>query len=464
MNLKSSEADILMSEQEQLNKLLLEVSQSPTIDYGDYASAMKYVTQICRAGLDVARCSVWQLDKTFTQIRCLILNHSKGIEESNNTCTETDYPAYFKALREKRFIVADNAQVDPDTFEFKDYLQEEHIASILDAPIRQGGHIVGTLCCEHTGQIRAWSPDEQSFVGSLADILGRALTAQDRRQVQQSLEESNQYLSKLIDERTHHLSLAFEQISEQEKMASLGKLVAGVAHEINNPIGLGITTATHIEDMTLQISKAFQEGTITQSQFKEYIEVVEEGSLLLIENLHRAADLVKSFKQIAVDQSDNSFLEINLVETLNNIVNSLKAELKKKHQTTIQLNCPKNILLNTCPGSIAQIMTNLLMNAGIHAFPEEQTDRHVSITVEDQQTQIKLCVKDNGQGIRPEIINKIYEPFVTTRRSQGGSGLGLNIVHNLVTQKLQGTIEVESQPNQFTRFIVFIPKTLETTN
>lgn len=447
-----------MSNQERLNTLLLEVSQSPIIDCGDYTEAIKYVTQICRAGLSVARCSVWQLDKTFTQIQCLQLNCADTIEESENEFTETDYPAYFKALREKRFIVADNAQADPDTFEFKEYLQEEHITSILDAPIRQGGHIVGTLCCEHIGQIRTWTPHEQSFVGSLADILGRALTAQERRQAQQKLEESNQYLSKLIDERTHHLSLAFEQISEQEKMASLGKLVAGVAHEINNPIGLGITTASHIEDMTFQISKAFQAGSITQSQFKEYIEVVEEGSQLLIENLNRAADLVKSFKQIAVDQSDNSFLEINLADTLNNITNSLKAELKKKYQTTIELNCPKTISMNTCPGSIAQIMTNLLMNAGIHAFPKDQKDKHVTVDVKDQTDQIQIVVEDNGQGINTDIMDKIYEPFVTTRRTEGGSGLGLNIIHNLVTKTLNGSIDVDSQTGQFTRFTITIPK------
>ncbi|GLQ33189.1 sensor histidine kinase [Litoribrevibacter albus] len=446
-----------MNKSNQLNKLLLEVSQSPIIDSGDYKAAAEFVTGIGRKGLNVARCSIWTLDKNITEIDCLMLNHGDHIDYPDSAFSDKEYPAYFDALREKRFIVANDAISDPDTIEFKSYLMEEGIHSILDAPIRKGGVIVGTLCCEHVGPARTWTPEEQSFAGTLADILGRALTAQDRLTAQTHLEDTNRRLSQLIEERNHHLNLAFQQISEQEKMVALGQLVAGIAHEINNPIGLGVTTVTHIQQMTHDISNAFKAGTITQTQFKDFLESIEEGSHLLLENLNRAAELVRSFKQIAVDQSNDSVMEINLGDTLTNIVKSLKPELKKKHQTEINLICPANIRLNSCPGSIAQIMTNLLMNAGIHAFSEDQKDRSIFIEVEPLEDHIQITVEDNGQGISEEVKDSLFEPFVTTRRSKGGSGLGLNIVQNLVTQTLHGTIKLETEAGKFTRFTLTLP-------
>jgi signal transduction histidine kinase len=441
-----------------LNQLLLEVSQSPLIDSGDYQATAEYVTRLGRKGLNVSRCSVWQLNNNFSEIRCLVLNKEDEIEYPNTSFTDCDYPSYFKALREKRFIVANNAHADPDTFEFRSYLAQEGINSILDAPIRKDGVIVGTFCCEHTGDLRNWTTQEQSFAATLADILGRALTASDRLSVQNDLSETNFRLSKLIEERTHHLSLAFEQISEQEKMASLGQLVAGIAHEINTPIGLGITTASHIQELTEHILNAYQQKTMTESKFKEYLASMEEGSEILLNNLKRAAELIKSFKQIAVDQTDDNFLEINLVETLNNIVKSLQPELKKKYQTDITLICETDIQLNSCPGSIAQILTNLLLNAGIHAFPEHQKDRQVFVEVTPMSEHVQIAVEDNGQGINQDIVDSVFDPFVTTRRQQGGSGLGLHIVYNLITQTLKGAIEVTTKANEYTRFTLKIPR------
>jgi len=441
-----------------LNQQLLDVSLSPDIDSGDYQAASRCITKAACDGLQVTRSSVWQLNPDMTEMRCLVLIHNNQYEPLDFVLTENDYPAYFKALKEKRFIVASDAQHHPDTYEFKDdYLVPLGISSMLDAPIRKSGEMIGILCCEHTGTGREWNEIEESFAGALADLLGRALTAQDRLIAQKKLEETNENLKQLIQERTEGLAIANQQISEQEKMAALGQLVAGVAHEINTPIGISITTTSHIEHISRQIEVSFKNGAITETQFSEYIHSVLESSKLLQGNLNRAAELIKSFKQIAVDQSDDSFLEINLRETLLNIANSVRPELKKKYQTQIEIECPENIVILSCPGSIAQILTNLLMNAGIHAFKDDQKNRRVSISALQDMDNTIIVVEDNGQGIASDFIDKIFEPFVTTRRSQGGSGLGLNIVHNLINQKLKGEIKVESEPDQFTRFTIKLP-------
>jgi len=441
-----------------LNQQLLDVSLSPDIDSGDYQAASRCITKAACDGLQVTRSSVWQLNPDMTEMRCIVLIHNNQYEPLDFVLTENDYPAYFKALKEKRFIVANDAHHHPDTGEFKDgYLVPLGISSMLDAPIRKSGEMVGILCCEHTGTGREWNEIEESFAGALADLLGRALTAQDRLIAQKKLEDTNEHLEQLVLERTEHLAIANKQIAEQEKMAALGQLVAGVAHEINTPIGIGITTTSHIEHLSRQIEHSFEEGEITEAQFSDYIHSMLEGSKLLQDNLNRAAELVKSFKQIAVDQSDDTFLEINLRDTLLNIANSVRPELRKKHQTQIELECPENIFIFSCPGSIAQVLTNLLMNAGIHAFEDSHKERTVVISASQQSDGTIILVQDNGQGIAASLIDKIFEPFVTTKRSQGGSGLGLNIVYNLINQKLKGEIKVESEPDQFTRFTIKLP-------
>lgn len=328
---------------------------------------------------------------------------------------------------------------------------------MLDVPIRKSGEVVGILCCEHTGPVREWNEIEESFAGALADLLGRALTAKDRLIAQQDLQTANAHLEKLLQERTDNLATANQLIANQEKMVALGQLVAGVAHEINTPIGIGITTASHLEHLSRQIGHSFEKGEITETEFSEYIQAMIEGNSLLQNNLDRAAKLVKSFKQIAVDQSDDALMEINLKETLLNIANSVRPELRKKHQTHIDLQCPDDIYILSCPGSIAQVVTNLLMNAGIHAFTDGHKDRRVEISAIQENNEVLITVKDNGQGIASAVFDKIFEPFVTTKRSEGGSGLGLNIVFNLINQKLKGEIKVESEPNQFTRFTIKLP-------
>lgn len=441
-----------------LNALFLEVSRSPDLDSGDYLTAAKLICKAACSGLKCSRTSIWHLNPEQTELNCLALYQDGVFESAEFTLTAKEYPKYFDAVKDTRFIVANDANNHPDTSEFSEhYLKPQGISSMLDAPIRQGGEMVGIICSEHIGDVREWSELEKSFSGALSDMLGRALTAKDRKEACLKLEKANEQLENMVAERTKELVLAQTQISDQEKMASLGQLVAGVAHEINTPIGIGVTTASHIEHMTYEVKQAFESGTITESQFSNFISSVEEGTKLLLDNLNRAAKLIKSFKQVAVDQSDNSFLLVNLKTTLSNIADSLRPELKKKYRTQIQLDCPDGIALYTCPGSIAQILTNLIVNAGIHAFPEEQTDRQVHITAKEEGRQIEIIIEDNGQGVADEIKDKAFEPFVTTRRAQGGSGLGLNIVHNLVTQKLNGIIELTSEKGKFTRFRLTIP-------
>lgn len=251
------------------------------------------------------------------------------------------------------------------------------------------------------------------------------------------------------------------QLIEQEKLAALGSLVPSITHEINTPIGIGITTTTHLSEITREIQKSFSAGKITQRQFKDYLDSVAEASRLLFDNLNRAVDLIRSFKQMAVDQNDELALEICVKETLDNIIKSIRPEMRKKHLCNVELECDPSIKARTCPGSIAQVITNLVMNAGIHAFDDGHSERNIRIKVTVTDDQFNIEISDNGKGIPEELRPKVFEPFMTTRRNSGGSGLGLNIVKKLVEERLNGSISLISETGKFTCFSINLPRFLE---
>jgi signal transduction histidine kinase len=240
-------------------------------------------------------------------------------------------------------------------------------------------------------------------------------------------------------------------------MASLGDMVAGVAHEVNTPVGLGVTSSSLLYDRLVEIKKAFENKTLKSSQLKRFLDEGEENINIIMRNLKRAADLITSFKQVAVDQSSSEERTFNLKTLLNEVIQTLAPELRNTtYQITIE--CPDDLVISTKPGPLNQILVNLIMNSVIHGFDKREKG-NILIQINTLANQIHLHYQDDGVGISPEIKSKIFEPFITTKRGSGGSGLGMHLVYNLVTQALNGSISFDRELTQGVVFDIYFPYT-----
>ncbi|MHA7774393.1 PAS domain-containing sensor histidine kinase [Roseibium sp. M-1] len=251
--------------------------------------------------------------------------------------------------------------------------------------------------------------------------------------------------------------LAEKELVQAEKLASLGGLVAGLAHEVNTPIGVGLTAATFLEEKVADIAKLVSNEALTRRGLDEFLDLSGQSSKIIVSNLHRASDLVRSFKQVAVDQSSDELRTFKLVDYLEEILLSLLPQTKKTPHT-IKVTGNRDIVLTSFPGALSQIVTNLVMNSLIHAFEDGQTGE---ITIDTTRTGriAHIHYSDTGKGVSPEVLTRIFDPFYTTRRGSGGSGLGMHIVYNLATKKLGGTVVCESMPGQGISVHLTVPLT-----
>ncbi len=296
-------------------------------------------------------------------------------------------------------------------------------------------------------------------------MLGRAINnMMDRIEQQinkvqaaeQEIRQLNQGLEQKINERTLALKSSNQdllntletlhqyqsQIVETEKMASLGQMVAGVAHEVNTPIGLGVTASTLMQDKLADIQKSFDDKKLTSSQLAKFLTDSKENLGIIYRNLERAASLIRSFKQVAVDQSNENRRQFNMLQLMNEVLLSLRPNLKKtQHEVIIE--CDPKLDIDSKPGPVNQILINLIMNSLIHAF-ENIEHGIITISVKVEQNRCYVNYRDNGSGVPEHIKKRIFDPFVTTKRGEGGSGLGMHLVYNLVTQALNGKIALES--------------------
>lgn len=306
--------------------------------------------------------------------------------------------------------------------------------------------------------------------------LARAFNAMAEK-LQQAFNEVHQQQEQLeaqVIARTQQLLLAKEQaensllllqqtqenLIQAEKMAALGGLVAGVAHEINTPIGITLTSATFLHEQTQQVINLYQQNELDADGLDKYFDNASQASQLMSINCQRAASLIQSFKQVAVDQSSDSPREFRIKAYLEEVLLSLRPSIKKE-TISIQLHCPDDLSIHGYPGALSQIITNLLMNSLNHAYDNQSRQGIISIQVKLLEKQlIELTYSDDGKGISEPLQHKIFEPFFTTQRANGGSGLGLHIVYNIVHQTLKGTLRMNSIENQGTTFIVSFPQYL----
>lgn len=312
----------------------------------------------------------------------------------------------------------------------------------LTALKRDGSQALVEISLSHSGEAAA-----RLATVTLRDVTEREHTRQAlvaaKQQAELALAQQQQMQNELV---------------QVEKLAALGGLVAGVAHEVNTPIGVMLSAATHLEAQTQKADRAYQGGQLSEEGLTEYFTTARQAAQLMALNSQRAADLIQSFKRVAVDQTGGERRTFGVASYIDEVLQSLHPHLKKS-PIQIHVDCPPELTMDSLPGAFSQVLTNLLMNALTHAFKPEQSG-HIIIAVAEEGSQICLTFSDDGQGIAPELHARVFEPFFTTRRASGGSGLGLHIVHSIVTQSLKGTLAFDSQVGEGTIFTLHLPRSL----
>ena len=354
------------------------------------------------------------------------------------------------------------------------YLLTLKLQNSITAPINTLVKVVQRIARQKTYSSRASRTGIKEI-----DILGTAFNSllqhtQDQIQKQAEIEAEQSKLNVSLEGKVQQRTLALKkanneliqtleklhqfqrQMVQNEKMASLGDMVAGVAHEVNTPIGLGVTSSTMMLDRLADMRKAFETDTLKASSLTKFIAEGEENLNIIYRNLNRAAELIANFKQVAVDQTSDNSRIFAFDELLDEILLSMRPKLKKvTHQ--INVNCPSNLIIESKTGPINQIISNLIMNSIIHGLDDIASgpiDIEVTLV---EETSISLVYKDNGRGIPQSFQQKIFDPFVTTKRGHGGSGLGMHLVFNLVTQALNGSISLISEEGQGVQFNIVFP-------
>jgi ligand-binding sensor domain-containing protein/signal transduction histidine kinase len=291
----------------------------------------------------------------------------------------------------------------------------------------------------------------------------------DLREYERTLERVNQQLEERVGERTadlmmlnrelvktiDELKLAQHQLVESEKLAALGGLVAGIAHEVNTPLGVGVTAASHLEQQARLFTARLESGTPSAQEVESFRSAVLDCSSMVLRNLQRADKMIRSFKQVAVDQASEQPRRIDLRAYIDEILVSLQPTLKRCRQRLV-VEVPERMVVLLMPGALYQILVNLIMNSITHAFPNRE-DGEIRIAARREGDTLVLEYGDDGCGMSEEVRRHMFEPFFTTRRGQGGSGLGMHIVYTLAVQALGGTIECDTAPGKGTRFTLRIP-------
>ncbi|MCG7532099.1 sensor histidine kinase [Psychrobium sp. MM17-31] len=280
----------------------------------------------------------------------------------------------------------------------------------------------------------------------------------------------NEQLEEKVIERTEQLRLKTEeaqaslthlqntqrQLIEQEKHASLGRLVAGVSHEINTPLGVSITACSYIFDELERLKEKIADQSLTKNDFEQRVQRIAESAQVLEVNLKRTGELVSSFKQLAVEECDEDIREFDIADYLVELIATLKPKVNRHEHHINVFKAPKPISIRSNPAAISLVISNIVDNALTHAF--RQPHGHIFVEMQDLKNEMCIVIKDDGDGMDEEVASLIFDPFFTTTRGGGNSGLGMHIVYNIVTQQLHGNIECRSTLGNGTEFVITLPK------
>lgn len=365
-----------------------------------------------------------------------------------------------------KLVIADG--LTDERFRHDAHVRSSGVRSLLCAPMYRADSLIGIIYLENNLVANLFNAERLKFIDLLIKQSVSALVnaqlytllvqeIEEKTAAESSLADLNKNLESIVEQRTEALMCANKELEESiselkdtqnklvqsEKMASLGALVAGVAHEINTPIGSALGASSFLVSEVESIHKKYKSGGLTQRDFEHLLNASQESMQIVNGNLLRAGELIRSFKRVAVDQSHEHVQKFDLVEACHDVVASLKPKYKHMNIRFDWLGEP-SLIINQNPGAIGQIITNLVMNSIHHGF-EQNEEGVVTIETIKQGEQVVLRYSDNGIGMTDEVKARIFEPFFTTKRGLGGSGLGMHIVFNLVTQKLKGDIHLKKQ-------------------
>lgn len=324
--------------------------------------------------------------------------------------------------------------------------------------IWDGERVLGWVACDNLltkMPIADWHRELYSQFGrTIGHLYAKAKYEQSLRNYSSTLEEQVEKRSLELAEQMELLRKSQQELVDNEKLAALGGLVAGIAHEVNTPIGISVTAASHLETEARAVKQAYDEAKITRSALEQFIKTAVESSDIILGNLNRASDLMFSFKRLTADQTSDFVDTFNVHELIEHIIRSFQHKVKNK-PIELKNTCPELLIATSFPGHVSQIYTNLLNNALVHAF-DEQSSGDVVLGAKVEAGNLLLIVTDNGKGIPSELLPKIFKPFFTTKRKQGGTGLGLNVIHNLA-ERLHGSVTAEPVEPRGVQFTVCLP-------
>jgi signal transduction histidine kinase len=285
------------------------------------------------------------------------------------------------------------------------------------------------------------------------NVAAEEITARKRseREMLRAREAAEQALERLRETQA--------SLIEAEKLAALGRLVAGVAHEINNPVGSSLTVASTLQRRYRIFAAEVERGDIRRSSLNEFLDVVKDASVQLVANLDRASELVQSFKQVAADRSGLERRPFDLGELTEQVLIGLRPELRKRG-IALNITCEPDLMMDSLPGPYGLVLSNLVLNSAVHAFSQEKTGA-ISFSAHAFGDQcVEIVISDDGCGMSPHIRRQAFDPFFTTRRHEGATGLGLHIVHSMVMDRLEGRIALESEPGTGTIVRLFLPRSI----
>ncbi|MES2073821.1 MAG: ABC transporter substrate-binding protein [Pseudomonadota bacterium] len=277
----------------------------------------------------------------------------------------------------------------------------------------------------------------------------------ERKESEEKLKMLNEGLESRVEERTRELSHAMEQIVESQKLASLGGMVAGISHELNTPIGNILMVASTLRDRLEELDQVVQAGNVSRSVMLTTIKDCRKAGGLIMRGANRSVELIESFKRVAVDQTSQRRRAFDLLGTVQDILNAMGPVIRRAN-ASVELDVPAGIEMNSFPGHLEQILNNLIMNSITHGFDGREYGR-IFISAMTLGDAVQLVYQDNGAGIARELQHRVFEPFYTTKLGQGGSGLGLSIVHNMTQAIFKGRLRLESEPEQGVRFVFTLP-------
>jgi PAS domain S-box-containing protein len=339
---------------------------------------------------------------------------------------------------------------------------EDIVRSIMDTGVPVTGIEVAGQRADQTDErfwITYWHP-LRSPSGEIVGVNVAAEEITERKRVEASLQASVQetrHARDAAEAALQNLRETQNSLIEAEKLAALGRLVAGVAHEINNPVGTSLTVASALERKIAVIAAEFAQDNLKRSSLKEFLEISREASSQLVTNLNHAGELIQSFKQVATDRNYSYQRIFDLGDLTEQVAMSLWPGLGKQN-LTLNVQCQRDLTMNSYPGPYRQVLTNLFLNAVTHAFPDDKegtVDIRVLASGDDY---VEIVFSDDGCGMSSSVRRKAFDPFFTTRRDQGSTGLGLHIVYSIVTNCLGGRLNLDSKPDEGTKIQIILPR------